>query len=189
MPQQTDSTVLEEVRLKVDHAHAAWLKYREFTQQKVDAIVEQIAAAGRREARRLAELAVNETTYGNVEDKVVKNYLCAEWLPRRIKGMKTIGILRELPEEKIVEYGVPLGVVAAVVPTTNPTSTVIYKVIVSLKAGNGIVISPHPNAKGCTYETAELLHRAAVEAGAPEGIIQCLTKPTLEATQALMRHE
>ncbi len=189
MPQQTDSTVLEEVRTKVERAHAAWLKYRDFTQQQVDAIIERIAAAGRREARRLAELAVRETTYGNIEDKVVKNYLCAEWLPRRIKGMKTIGLLRELPEEKIVEYGVSLGVVAAVVPTTNPTSTVIYKVIISLKAGNGIVISPHPYAKGCTYETAEILHRAAVEAGAPEGIIQCLVHPSLEGTQALMRHE
>ena len=189
MPHETDPAALEEVRVKVDRAHAAWLKYRNFTQQQVDAVVERVAAAGRENARRLAEMAVSETTYGNVEDKVVKNYLCAEWLPRRIKGMRTVGLLRELPDEKIVEYGVSLGVVAAVVPTTNPTSTVIYKAVISLKAGNGIVISPHPNAKGCTYETAEVLHRAAVEAGAPEGIIQCLTKPTLEGTQALMRHE
>jgi acetaldehyde dehydrogenase (acetylating) len=189
MPHETDPVALEEVRVKVDRAYAAWLKYRDSTQQQVDAVVERVAAAGREHARRLAELAVSETTYGNVEDKVVKNYLCAEWLPSRIRGMKTVGLLRELPDEKIVEYGVPMGVVAAVVPTTNPTSTVIYKVVISLKAGNGIVISPHPNAKGCTYETAEVVHRAAVGAGAPEGIVQCLTKPTLEGTQALMRHE
>ncbi|MFB3779330.1 MAG: aldehyde dehydrogenase family protein [Bryobacteraceae bacterium] len=189
MPHETDSAALEEVRVKVERAYAAWLQYRLFTQQQVDAVVERVAAAGREHARRLAEMAVSETTYGNVEDKVVKNYLCAEWLPRRIRGMKTVGLLRELPDEKLVEYGVPMGVVAAVVPTTNPTSTVIYKVVVSLKAGNGIVISPHPNAKGCTYETAEIVHRAAVEAGAPEGIVQCLTRPSLEGTQALMRSE
>ncbi len=179
---------MEEVRVKVESAYAAWQKYGRFTQAQVDAVVERIAAAGRQHARRLAEMAVAETTYGNVEDKVVKNYLCAEWLPRKIRGMKTVGVLRELPEEQIVEYGVPMGVVAAIVPTTNPTSTVIFKCVISLKAGNGIVISPHPTAKGCTYETAEILHRAAIEAGAPEGIIQCLTKPSLESTQALMNH-
>jgi acetaldehyde dehydrogenase (acetylating) len=97
--------------------------------------------------------------------------------------------LREVPGEGIVEYGVSLGVVAAIVPTTNPTSTVIFKALISLKAGNAVVFSPHPHAKSCTCETAELLHRAAIEAGAPEGVVQCLTNPTLESTQALMRHE
>ncbi len=189
MPHESDPAVLEEVRIKVERAYAAWEKYSRFTQEQADAVIERIAAAGRQHARRLAEMAVAETTYGNVEDKVVKNLLCAEWLPKRIRGMKAIGLLREIPEEKIVEYGVPMGVVAAIVPTTNPTSTVIYKVIISLKAGNGIVISPHPTAKGCTYETAELCHRAAVEAGAPEGIVQCLSRPTLEATQTLMKHD
>ncbi len=189
MAHETDPAVLEEVRLKVEKAYGAWEKYRHFPQEKIDAVVERMAAAGREHARRLAEMAVAETGYGNVEDKVGKNYLTAEWLPRKLRGMKTVGLLREIPDQKIVEYGVPLGVVAAVVPTTNPTSTVIFKSIISLKAGNGIVISPHPHAKGSTYETAEVLHRAAVEAGAPEGIIQCLTKPTLEGTQALMRHD
>ena len=189
MPNQSDPAALEEVRAKVERAYQAWLTYRNFTQEQIDAVVEAMAAAGRREARRLAEMAVEETTYGNVEDKTGKNLLCAEWLPKKIRDMKTVGLLRELREERIVEYGVPMGVVAAIVPTTNPTSTVIYKAIISLKAGNAIVISPHPNAKKCTYETAELMHRAAVSAGAPEGIVQCLTQPTLEATQALMRHE
>jgi NAD-dependent aldehyde dehydrogenases len=183
MPHQSDPAALEEVRAKIDKAYHAWLTYRNFTQEQIDAVVEAMAAAGRREARRLAEMAVEETTYGNVADKTGKNLLCAEWLPKKIRDMKTVGLLRELPEERIVEYGVPMGVVAAIVPTTNPTSTVIYKAIISLKAGNAIVISPHPNAKKCTYETAELMHRAAVSAGAPEGIVQCLTQPTLEATQ------
>ena len=189
MPHQTDPAALEEVRAKVEKAYSAWQKYRHFTQEQVDAVVEKAAAAGRQHARRLAELAVRETGYGNVEDKAGKNLLCAEWLPKKIRGMKTVGLLREIPEQKIVEYGVSLGVVAAVVPTTNPTSTVIFKALISLKAGNAVVFSPHPHAKGCTCETAELLHRAAVEAGAPEGVIQCLTNPTLEGTQALMRHE
>lgn len=189
MPHQTDPAAIEEVRTKVEAAYAAWQKYRHFTQEQVDAVVERMAAAGRQHARRLAELAVSETSYGNVEDKVGKNLLSAEWLPKKIRGMKTVGLLREIPEQKIVEYGVSLGVVAAVVPTTNPTSTVLFKAIVSLKAGNAIVISPHPRATKCSVETAELLRRAAVEAGAPEGIIQCLTNPTLESTQALMRHE
>jgi acetaldehyde dehydrogenase (acetylating) len=133
-------------------------------------------------------MAVEETSYGNVEDKVAKNLLCADFLNRAMRGMKCVGQLREIPEQKVVEYGVPLGVVAAIVPTTNPTSTVIYKVLISLKAGNAIVISPHPRAVRCTCETADILYRAAVEAGAPEDIIQCLNTPTLEATQTLMKH-
>ena len=106
-----------------------------------------------------------------------------------MRGMKTVGILRELPEEKIVEIGVPVGVVAAILPTTNPTSTAIYKTLISLKAGNAIVISPHPRAHRCTCETAAILYQAALEAGAPEDIIQCVDTATMEGTNALMRHE
>src|SRR5579864_7610545 len=106
-----------------------------------------------------------------------------------MRGMKTVGILREIPEDKIVEIGVPVGVVAAILPTTNPTSTAIYKTLISLKAGNGIVISPHPNARRCTCETADLLYRAALEAGAPEDIIQCVGNATIQGTNALMTHE
>ena len=106
-----------------------------------------------------------------------------------MRGMKTVGVLRELPEEKIVEIGVPVGVVAAILPTTNPTSTAIYKILISLKAGNAIVVSPHPRAHQCTCYTAAILHQAAVEAGAPPDIIQCVDNATIEATNALMRHE
>lgn len=189
MPHETDPAALEEVRAKVEKAYSAWRIYSGFTQEQVDAVVEKVAAAGRQNARRLAELAVRETGYGNVEDKTGKNLLSSEWLPKKIRGMRTVGLLREVPGEGIVEYAVSLGVVAAIVPTTNPTSTVIFKTLISLKAGNAVVFSPHPNAKSSTGETAELLHRAAMEAGAPEGLIQCLTQPTLESTQALMRHE
>lgn len=184
-----DLVSIQEVRDKVEKAYAASRLYRQYDQQRVDAIVERMAEAARAQARRLAELAVEETGYGNARDKLAKNLLSADLLPRRMRGLKTVGVIRELPEEKIVEIGVPVGVVAAILPTTNPTSTAIYKILISLKAGNAIVLSPHPNAKRCTCETAAVLYNAAVEAGAPAEIIQCITTPTLEATNALMRHE
>ena len=184
-----DLLSIQEVRSKVDKAYAAWLKYRAYSQEQVDAIVERMAAAGRANARRLAEMAVEETGYGNVKDKIAKNLLNADILPRRMRGMKTVGVLQEVPERKLVEIGVPVGVVAAILPTTNPTSTAIYKILISLKAGNAIVLSPHPRANACTCYTAELLYRAALEAGAPEDIIQCVGGSTMEGTHALMRHE
>ncbi|HEV3118794.1 MAG TPA: aldehyde dehydrogenase family protein, partial [Gemmataceae bacterium] len=184
-----DLVSIQEVRTKVEKAYAASQKYRHYNQEQVDAIVERMAAAARAAAQRLAELAVEETGYGNAKDKLAKNLLCADLLPRRMRGLKTVGVIRELPEERVTEIGVPVGVVAAILPTTNPTSTAIYKSLVSLKAGNAVVLSPHPNAKRCTCETATILYNAAIEAGAPEDIIQCINTPTLEATNALMRHE
>src|SRR5579862_8173868 len=174
MQSDKDRISIEEVQSKVEKAYAAWQKYRSYSQEQVDAIVERMAAAGRAHARRLAELAVEETGYGNAPDKLAKNLLCADLLPRRMRGMKTIGIVREIPEEKIVEIAVPVGVVAAILPTTNPTSTAIYKTLISLKAGNAVVISPHPRAHNCTCSTAAVLYEAAIEAGAPEDIVQCI---------------
>jgi acetaldehyde dehydrogenase (acetylating) len=184
-----DLLSIQEVRTKVEKAYQAWQKYRTFSQEQVDAIVERAAAAARANARRLAEMAVEETGYGNAKDKYIKNLLNCDWLPRRMRGMKTVGVLRELPDQKIVEIGVPVGVVAAILPTTNPTSTAMYKTLISLKAGNAVVISPHPRAHKCTCATAAILYQAAVEAGAPEGIVQCIDNATLEGTNALMRHE
>src|SRR5437660_954752 len=189
MLEDKDLLSIQEVRTKVDKAYAAWLKYRTFSQEQVDAIVERMAAAARANAKRLADLAVEETGYGNAKDKYVKNILNCDWLPRRMRGMKTVGVLRELPEDKIVEIGVPLGVVAAVLPTTNPTSTAMFKTLISLKAGNAIVVSPHPRAYRCTCETVAVMYRAALEAGAPEDLIQCVEMATMEGIQALMRHE
>src|SRR5271170_7545263 len=146
MLQDKDLVSIQEARSKVEKAYAAWLKYRAYSQERVDAVVEGMAAAARANARHLAELAVEETGYGNAKDKYIKNLLCCDWLPRRMRGMKTIGVIRELPDEKIVEMAVPVGVIAAILPTTNPTSTDMYKTLVSLKAGNAIVISPHPRA-------------------------------------------
>src|SRR5205814_4822928 len=132
---------VQEVRTKVEAGYSAWKTYRSFNQEQVDAIVERMAAAARAQSQRLAELAVEETGYGNAKDKLAKNLLCADLLPRKMRGMKTVGVLREIPEERVVEIGVPVGVVAAILPTTNPTSTAIYKILISLKAGNAIVLS------------------------------------------------
>ncbi len=184
-----DLVSIQEVRTKVDKAYAAWQKYLSYGQERIDAIVEHMAETARAHALRLAELAVEETGYGNARDKLAKNLLCADLLPRRMRGMKTVGILRELPEERVVEIGVPVGVIAAILPVTNPTSTAIYKSLISLKAGNAVVLSPHPGAKRCTCETASLLYGAAVEAGAPEDIMQCIGNATLDGTNALMKHE
>src|SRR3954447_11539982 len=189
MLEDKDLLSIQEVRTKVEKAYAAWQKYRTYSQEQVDAIVERMAAAARANAKRLADMAVEETGYGNAKDKYIKNLLNCDWLPRRMRGIRTVGILRELPKEKIVEIGVPVGVIAAILPTTNPTSTAISKTLVSLKAGNAIVVSPHPRAHRCTCETAAVLYRAALEAGAPEDIIGCVETATIEGTNALMRHE
>ena len=150
MLKDPDLLSIQDVRSKVEEAYAAWQKYRAFSQAQVDSIEESVAAAARANAQRLAELAVEETGYGNAKDKLSKNLLASDVLPRTMRGLKTIGILREIPNQKLVEIAVPMGVVAAILPTTNPTSTAIYKTLISLKAGNAIVISPHPRAKICS---------------------------------------
>ena len=188
MLQDQDLLSIQEARSKVEKAYAAFQKYRNFTQEQVDAVVEAMASTGLSHSRELAEMAVQETTYGNVRDKMAKHTLNAGLLPHVIRGKRYVGVLREIPEEKVIEIGVPVGVVAAIVPTTNPTSTVMYKAIISLKAGNTIVISPHPRAKRCTCYTAELLYEAGVAAGAPQDVIQCINNATIEGTNALMRH-
>lgn len=188
MLQDQDLLSIQEVRAKVERAYAAWTRYRSVSQSQADSIVEAMAAAARAHAQRLAERAVDETGYGNARDKYAKNMLAADVLANRMRGMRTIGVLREIPDQKIVEIGEPMGVVAAILPTTNPTSTAIYKTLISLKAGNGIVLAPHPRARACTCETAAILSDAATKAGAPEGLIQCLNTSTIEGSNELMRH-
>src|SRR5580658_5352108 len=188
MLQDQDLISIQEVRAKVDQSYTAWTRYRSISQSGADAIVEAMAAAARANAQRLAERAVEETGYGNARDKFAKNMLAADLLAKRMRGMRTLGVLREIPDQKLVEIGVPMGVVAAILPTTNPTSTAIYKTLIAVKAGNGIVLAPHPRARACTCETAAILAEAAVKAGAPEGLIQCITTSTMEGTNELMRH-
>lgn len=188
MPHEPDAQSLEEVRTKVGLAHAAWLEYSRATQEQADAVVEAVAAAGRAEARRLAQMAVDETGMGNVEDKTAKNLLSTDILPRWMRSVRTLGVLREDAAQRVTEIGVPVGVVAAICPTTNPTSTALFKVLIALKSGNAVVLSPHPHARQCTCAAAAIAMEAAEKAGAPRGLIQCLERPTLEATQELMKH-
>jgi len=182
-----DLISIQEARELSARAATAQKKFAEFSQEQVDAIVEACAKAATENAEPLARAAVEETGFGNVPDKIVKNTLAAVNVPRAIRGLRTVGILREDREKGIVEVASPIGVVAAVIPSTNPTSTAIYKILISIKARNAIVLSPHPSAINCICRAAVLMERAALTAGAPEGLIQCMGHTTLEGTRELMR--
>ena len=157
-----------------------------FPQEKLDAIVEAVGEAFSKEAVSLAEMAVQETGFGNIRDKTAKNRFAADTVRQAVRGMKTVGILSRDGKKKLWEIGVPVGVIAAIVPSTNPTSTVCYKAIIALKAGCPIVFSPHPKAIACTRRAAELVAKAAEAAGAPKGAVGCLTIPALAGCQELM---
>jgi len=183
-----DLISIQEARQAVERASEAQKKFAAFSQEQVDAVVEACAAAATEAGEQLARLAVEETGYGNVADKIIKNRLASVHVPRAIRGMKTVGIIREDREKGILEIAEPVGVVAAVIPSTNPTSTTIYKTLISLKARNAVVLSPHPTAMRCICESVSVLTRAAFKMGAPEDLIVCLSHPTTQGTQELMRH-
>lgn len=183
-----DLDSIQEARRLIEEAAKAQKVLAGYSQAEIDDVVRACAEAAQANAEPLARLAVEETTYGKVEDKVQKNLFCARDVYNSIKDMKTVGVIREDAERGIVEMAVPAGVVAAIIPVTNPTSTAIFKALIALKGRNSIVMSPHPNAARCIQETARLMAEAAVKAGAPEGAIACLPLPTMEATNELMRH-
>jgi acetaldehyde dehydrogenase (acetylating) len=183
-----DLVSIQEVRELVARATEAQKRFAAFSQEQVDEIVEACAAAALAASEQLARLACEETGYGNVPDKMIKNRVGAVEVPRAIRGMRTVGIIREDQEKGIVEVATPVGVVAAIIPCTNPTSTAIYKTLISLKARNAVVLSPHPTAIRCICTTADVLYKAALRAGAPEGLIGCMTHTTMQGTQELLRH-
>ena len=189
MEMDKDLKARQEARDLAKAAHEAQLQLREFSQEQLDAIVEAVAKAFSAAAVELAELAVRETGFGNAEDKVVKNRFASQDVAAAIRGMKTVGVLNENPKEKLWEVGVPVGVIAAIVPSTNPTSTVCYKAMIALKAGNCIVFSPHPKALSCTLRACQIVARAAIQAGAPRGCIGCLSFGAMAGTQELMGAE
>src|SRR5580765_4599248 len=182
-----DLTSVAEARALARRAKQAWLELAEFSQERIDAIVDAMAAATAAQAEALARLAVEETGYGVVADKVQKNLFSSEKVYNFIRPMKTVGVIRRLEDRKVIEIADPFGVVCAIVPTTNPTSTAIYKILISLKARCPIVISPHPSAVRCIARVAEIMGEAARRAGAPDGAISCMTTVTLEGTQELMK--
>jgi len=186
---QTDRDLasIAEARSLARRAKAAAGPLAESTQEQIDAIIDAMAAAVTPHAEALARLATEETGYGVVADKVQKNLFSSEKVYRFIRPMKTVGVIRRLDDRKVIEIAEPFGVVAAIVPSTNPTSTAIYKILISLKARCPIVISPHPSAVRCISRVAELMNEAARRAGAPDGSINWMTNVTLEGTQELMK--
>lgn len=177
----------QETRELILAAEAAHQELKHFDQARIDRIVEAIAQAGSQNAELLGRMACEETGFGNARDKAEKNRFASNRVYEAIKDMKTVGILRR--EDKIWDVGVSVGVIAGIVPSTNPTSTVIYKSMIALKAGNPIVFSPHPGAVKCTLKAAEIVADAACRAGCPKGAISCISTPTMDAVNELMRHK
>ena len=181
-----DLQSIQEARNLAAAAKEAQLEFKHFNQEQVDKVVKAMFDAGMKEAERLARMAHEETGFGKVSDKIIKNQFATRDVWESIKDLKTVGVIDVQKNGKIVKIAEPMGVVAALVPSTNPTSTAMFKAIISLKCRNGIVVSPHPKAMNCTREALKVVSDAAEKAGAPKGLIQCLSLPTLEATNALM---
>ena len=186
---QTDRDLasIAEARALARRARAAQAILAEFSQAQVDAIVDAMAASVTPQAEALARLAVEETGFGVVADKVQKNLFASERVHAFIRPMPTVGVISRDEDKKVIEIAEPFGVVAAIVPSTNPTSTAIYKLLIAIKARCAVVLSPHPSAARCITRTAEIMHEAACAAGLPDGAIGWMTTVTLEGTQELMK--
>ncbi len=157
-----------------------------FSQNQIDIVIDAMAEAADKEAETLARMAVEETTYGKYEDKIIKNRFSSRQVYNFVKPLKTVGVIGEDKERKVIMIAEPVGVVAAVLPSTNPTSTAIYKILISVKGRNSVVLSPHPSARKCICHAADIMMRAALAAGAPEGTVTCMTDVSQEGTQELL---
>jgi acetaldehyde dehydrogenase (acetylating) len=186
-PSDRDLASIAEARMLARSAKAAQTRLAEYSQEQIDAIIDAMAAAATSEAEALARLAVEETGFGVVSDKVQKNLFSSERVYAFIRPMKTVGVVNRIEDRKVVEIAEPFGVVAAIVPSTNPTSTAIYKILIAIKARCAIVISPHPSAVRCITRVAEIMSAAARGAGAPDGSVGWMTTVTIEGTQELMK--
>ena len=184
-----DLAARQEARLLCRQAEAAGKLLAKFPQEKLDAIVENIAREFYTAAEELGTLAAKETDFGNPQDKAVKNRFASRTVADAIRDMKTVGVLKGGSGDKLWEIGVPVGLIAAIVPSTNPTSTVCYKAMIALKAGNPIVFSPHPKALECTLKAARIVAAAAEKAGAPVGSVGCLSLASMAGCQELMAAE
>nr|WP_263327210.1 aldehyde dehydrogenase family protein [Neobacillus sp. Marseille-Q6967] len=183
-----DLQSIQEMRNAVKRAKEAQLEYLSYTQEQVDEIVKRTAQAAYEKSLELAQMAVKETGMGIVEHKKIKNEVGSMAVYESIINEKTVGIIHEDRTNKVVEVAYPYGVIAGIIPTTNPTSTAIFKTLISLKTRNAIVVSPHPRAVNCTVEALKICEQAAIEAGAPEGIIGWISNPSMAATTELMKH-
>ena len=172
----------------IGRVKAAQTRYAEYTQEQVDRIFAAAALAANNARIPLAQMAVAETGMGVVEDKVIKNHFASEYIYNKYRELKTCGVIEENEALGIAKVAEPVGVIAGIVPTTNPTSTAIFKSLLALKTRNGIIFSPHPRAKKCTVEAARIVLEAAVKAGAPEDIIGWIAEPTVALSGHLMNH-
>ena len=187
--QKNRVTTAEELEALVARVKAAQQKFASFTQKQVDHIFRSAALAAADARIPLAKLAVEETGMGVIEDKVIKNHFASEYIYNKYKDEKTCGILDQDDEAGTITIAEPMGIICAIIPTTNPTSTAIFKALCCLKTRNGIIISPHPRARKCTAMAARLVLKAAVAAGAPEDLIGWIDEPTIELSNQLMRHK
>ncbi len=181
-----DLLSIQQARNLASRAKDAYKTYSTFSQEKVDKIVKAMADAAVNHSENLAELAVKETGYGNKEDKTAKNMFASRNIYESIKDLKTVGVINRNYKNKIIEIAHPMGVILGITPTTNPTSTVIFKSLISAKSRNAIIFSPHPHAVMCSKEAALVMSDAAVSAGAPKDLISCLDIVTLEGSKELM---
>jgi acetaldehyde dehydrogenase (acetylating) len=182
-----DLQSVQAARNLVEAAHRAYAVVAAFDQARIDAICEAMAQGAQRESMRLAQIAHEETGYGNAADKNVKNLFAAVDVHNYFKRLRTVGIIRET--DSVVEIAAPRGVVAAIIPSTNPTSTAIFKILIAIKSRNSIVLSPHPSATRCVIETANVMRDAGIKAGLPAEAVGCLELTTIEGTEALMKHK
>lgn len=189
MPElDTDLRSIQEVRDLAVAARRAQREFFHFSQEQVDKVCAAMADAAYSDSMRLAQLAVDETTYGVPAHKLVKNQFSSKFLWDSLKDIKTVGVIRRDEQKKIVEIGWPVGVLAGFTPSTNPTSTAMFKVLIAVKARNAMVISPHPSAVKCTSETVRVMAEAGERAGMPKGLVACLTTVTMPALNELMKH-
>ncbi|HTY57731.1 MAG TPA: aldehyde dehydrogenase family protein [Bacteroidota bacterium] len=184
-----DLASIQEVRELLQAAKAAQIEFHNFSQEQVDRIAGAMAEAGFADAARLGRLAAEETGFGKPEDKKAKNEFATRRVWESIRDLKTVGVINEDREKKLFTIAEPMGVVAALIPSTNPTSTVMFKAIISVKSRNAIVASPHPRAATCTGEAMNVVRDAAEKAGAPKHLMAAISNPTIEGTNELMRHK
>ncbi|MTI81605.1 MAG: acetaldehyde dehydrogenase (acetylating) [Firmicutes bacterium] len=184
-----DLSSIQEARVLARKAKQAQLTLENYSEEEIDKILVAMVKAVEDNAEWLARMAVDETKYGVFEHKVIKNLFASREIYNSTKDIKTIGVIKEDQDQKVVEVAVPMGVIMGIVPTTNPTSTIIHNTLCSVKGANTIVFSPHPNAVKCSNAAVQLLHDAAVNAGAPEGLVGCVTKTSMKATEELMHHD
>jgi acetaldehyde dehydrogenase (acetylating) len=184
----SDLAALADARNKAREARTAFRAFAGADQDKVDSIVRAMSQAGTAAAKELARMAVDETGFGVYEDKILKNLYNTQFVAASILPMRTIGVLWVDEVNRMTAIGSPMGVIAAIIPVTNPTSTVLFKCLAAVKSGNAVVCAPHPRAARCSMRAAEIMADAAVKAGAPRGLVSCLSTPTIQSTGELMRH-